>query len=116
LRAVEATSHFEQCIASVCQATLLFDRIVKLADKSDIDDARYTAIRKIWNRSKHFDEDLEKSEVDDKGIVAPVWLTNTGISCMTAEITFGEVHSYLTDLLKLFTSAFDTPRAPTASG
>jgi hypothetical protein len=106
LQALNATTHFEQCVGSGCQAALLFDRLVKLAKLPPVDDERWNNLRKIWNRSKHFDEDLEDSDVENAGITAPVWLTNHGLSSAKANIRFVDLHSFLAELLNLFTSAF----------
>jgi hypothetical protein len=51
----------------------------------------------IWNRSKHFDEDLANKLVAD--ISAPVWLTNDKISCTKTSLGFDELHSSLADML-----------------
>jgi hypothetical protein len=110
LRALDATTHFEQCIASTAQAHLLFNQMAKFAQVAEHDDERCDKIRKIWNRSKHFDEDLAKPNV---GLVAPVWLTNTGVaSATTATLTFDELHSVLSELLKVFTTTLDALQAP----
>jgi hypothetical protein len=43
-------------------------------------------------------------KLTDAEITAPVWLTNDGISSVTATITFNELHSVLTDLLAVLKS------------
>jgi hypothetical protein len=105
LQATDAASHFEQCIGSACQAAALFSRLVVLAGDSKLNDARYERMKKIWNRSKHFDEDLVAPTVGDAAITAPVWLTNVKISCREASITFEELHSFLSELLALLKGA-----------
>jgi hypothetical protein len=105
LQATDAASHFEQCIGSACQAAALFSRLVVLAGDSELNDARYKRMKKIWNRSKHFDDDLVDPKVGDAAITAPVWLTNVEISCREASITFEELHSFLSELLALLKSA-----------
>jgi hypothetical protein len=104
LQAMIATTHFEQCIASACQATAFFQRLVDLAGRPKVDDDRVERLRRIFNRSKHFDEDLVDVTIADAEITAPVWLTNYGISSANASVTFEELHSLLTDLLKIFKS------------
>jgi hypothetical protein len=59
-------------------------------------------LRLIWNRSKHFDEDLIIPNKTDADITAPVWRTNHGMSSTRASVTFNELHSLLSDLLKIF--------------
>jgi hypothetical protein len=102
LQAMKAATHFEQSIASVCQATALFERLTKLSGQPKLDDDRASRLRLIWNRSKHFDEDLKNPNKTDADITAPVWLTNQGISSTRASVTFDELHSLLSDLLKIF--------------
>lgn len=105
LQAMDATTRFEQCVASACQAIALFHRVVALAKQPKIADHREHRLRKIWNRSKHFDEDLVDPDIANTDISAPVWLTNKGICCIEAEITFEELHGFLGDLLNIFKSA-----------
>jgi hypothetical protein len=107
LRALDATTHFEQCIASAAQANLLFDRLVSMAKQPEVNDDRCDRIRKIWNRSKHFDEDLADPKAD---LSAPVWLTNTTIESTAGKVTFEELRSVLIDLLKVFKQTFATAR------
>jgi hypothetical protein len=103
LRALDAITHFEQCIASAAQADLLFERMIAFANLPKVDVDRCNKIRLIWNRSKHFDEDLKNPTVD---LISPVWLTNTAIASSRAVVTFDELHSVLTDLLSVFTKTF----------
>jgi len=112
LQALEATTHFEQCIASACQAANLFKSIVKLAAAPEVQDDRHRRLIAIWNRSKHFDEDItnpRRPGWGDAEIIAPVWLTNEGVSCADASITFEELHSFLIDLQNLFKSFAELP-------
>jgi hypothetical protein len=114
LVALRATTHFEQCIASAYEATLLMRGIIKLTSpnsafpKQDEEEN----LRKIWNRSKHFDQDLTAAtQRVTPDITAPVWLTNEGIECTTATITFRELETALGDLLaNLKFVAEDLPR------
>lgn len=106
LRALDATTHFEQCIASAAQADLMFDRLVSSLDfQQQLGDARSENIRKLWNRSKHFDEDLAKLKAKVE-LSAPVWLTNTGLVSTAAALTFEELRSFLCDLLRVFEASF----------
>jgi hypothetical protein len=110
LLAMRATTHFEQCVASICQAAALLDRIIAVTAPNsppEPEDDREQRLKLIWNRSKHFEDDLGRRWLADAEVTAPVWLTNQGISCSTyalrqapaASITFEEVHSFLTSLL-----------------
>jgi hypothetical protein len=106
LQAMNATTHFEQSIASACQATALFERLIKLASQSKLDDDRTPRLKLIWNRSKHFDEDLVDRKIADAEITAPVWLTNHGISSTEASVTFDELHSHKAETPCGFVSTF----------
>jgi hypothetical protein len=99
LEATTATTYFEHCVASACQAIALFNRLIELAKQPKLDDDRAERLRKIWNRSKHFDEDLMGDARSTSNIVAPVWLTNVDISSTIASVTFDELHSLLRELL-----------------
>jgi hypothetical protein len=104
LQALTATTHFEQSIELACQATAFLKRMIVLANAPPLDDDRAERLRKICNRSKHFDEDLVDKKIPDADITAPVWLTNNGISSTKASVTFDELHSVLTELLAIFKS------------
>ena len=104
LLAMRAATHFEQCVASVCQAGSLLNRINQLAgspeESTEPQDNREDRLRRIWNRSKHFDDDLGGKRLTDAEVTAPVWLTNHGISSTKASISFVELHSLLTEPLE----------------
>lgn len=116
LVALRAVTHFEHCIASACQAVALFERLANVAnahDHSAPPDSRdrERRLKLIWNRAKHFDEDIISPNMAAEDITAPVWLTNTGISAETATLTWLEMHTLLTEqqeVLKFF--AEDLPR------
>jgi hypothetical protein len=80
LQAMRSTTHFEQCVGSACQAGALLGRIYELTGEPPPRDEREGRLRKIWNRSKHFDEDVIDHKVSSAEITAPVWLTNHGIT------------------------------------
>lgn len=116
LVALRATTHFEHCIGSASQAAALLDRLVDAANArapSDPFDShdREQRLKRIWNRAKHFDEDIMSPRLAAEDIAAPVWLTNTGISSENAMVTWAELCSVLTEqqeALKFF--AEDLPR------
>ena len=101
LIALRATTHFEHCIGSASQAAALLDRLIDVAnarDPSEPPDSRDREhrLRKIWNRAKHFDEDIMSPTMAAEDITAPVWLTNAGISAETATVTWVEIQNVLT--------------------
>ncbi len=102
LIALRAATHFEHCIGSASQAAALLDRLLDVAnarDPSEPPDSRdrERRLKLIWNRAKHFDEDIMSPKMAAEDITAPVWLTNTGISAETATVTWLEIHSVLTE-------------------
>jgi hypothetical protein len=98
LQAMRATTHFESCVGSAYQACALLGRISELVAEPAPKDEREERLRKIWNRSKHFDEDVIDHKVSNTEITAPVWLSNHGISATTASVSFNELHSALIEL------------------
>lgn len=101
LRAMRATTHFEQCIASACQASGFITRINAILDPASFGgkDDRAVRLKKMWNRSKHFDEDLDKPSLPSAEITAPIWVTNQGLESTSVSVTFEELHSVMVDLL-----------------
>jgi hypothetical protein len=102
LVALRAATHFEHCIGSASQAAALLDRLIDVAnarDPSDPPDSRdrERRLKLIWNRAKHFEEDIMSPKMAAEDITAPVWLTNTGISAEPATVTWVEIHSVLTE-------------------
>lgn len=116
LVALRATTHFEHCIGSAAQAAALLDCLIVAADAHDPSEPpdssdRKGRVKKIWNRAKHFDEDIVSPDRGAENITAPVWLTNTGISSETATVTWLELHSVLTEqqeALKFFAEDLPT--------
>jgi hypothetical protein len=102
LVALRAATHFEHCIGSASQAAALFERLIDVVngrDPSEPPDSRdrERRLKLIWNRAKHFDEDIMSPTIGAEDITAPVWLTNTGISAETATVTWVEIHGVLTE-------------------
>lgn len=105
LQALEATTHFEQCLASAYQAATLGHATEKLAGASPFKDVLMQRVYKLWNRSKHFDEDLTNPRNPGWAapeIIAPIWLTNYGVSSANGSLTFQELHSFVTELRTVF--------------
>jgi hypothetical protein len=100
LIAMRATTHFEQSIISASQAVGFIAVIGKLGKSPPLQDDRMERIRKIANRSKHFDEDIEQGKTKNTDITAPVWITNEGVSSVPASVTFQEFHAVLTELIQ----------------
>lgn len=102
LRALQAATHFEQCVGSICQAAALLTGLINRIPNTPPPepDNREARLKLIWNRAKHFDDDIEKRKNNTtEDITAPVWLTNDGIECTRATVTFDELHAVLLELL-----------------
>ena len=57
-------------------------------------------VRKIYNTSKHMDQRIRDGELPEKGTCA-IWITNNGVECTDATITFVELKDFLIELSKL---------------
>ncbi|WP_200291384.1 hypothetical protein [Rhodospirillum rubrum] len=85
LQAFCAVTHFEQCIGSAYMACTFQRCLMSLLeemfqiDKCDANKDVEDRLKDIWNRAKHFDEDIAGDKIAND-LIAPVWLTNTGIS------------------------------------
>jgi len=115
-----ALSHFEQCVGSVYHGVELFGKIskwlvpshplpFKKGDGSDLE-----RLNLINNFIKHFAP--EKAEATS----APVWITNTGLECATANLSFDELAENIKALWQLNQEMFiEIPRkasAPASGG
>ena len=101
LRALDATTSFEQCMVSATQVIAFLGRLVDLSGSEKFTDDRAERLRLIANRSKHFDEDLIDTKITNSDITAPVWLTNNDICCTKASVSYLKLHSLLNDLLSI---------------
>ena len=57
-------------------------------------------VRKIYNASKHMDQRISDGKLPEKGTCA-IWITNNGIECNNAAITFVELKDILIGLSNL---------------
>jgi hypothetical protein len=103
---LKAVTHFEQAIASICISLLSLRQVIKCASPHEkniiFTDGRfakippgnvtkYDRLKEIYNRSKHFDEDIAEAKTPSEMLPSPVWVTNLGIKCSTAEVSFQEL-------------------------
>jgi len=111
---LSALTHFEQCIGSVWQAAELFNRmehrvlskdtkkltLYKQGEESDLE-----RINTLNNVSKHFNaEQAEQSST-------PVWITNEGLKCANATLSFDELRENLLALSEAARQTFvEIPR------
>lgn len=99
---LRATIHFEHCIGSASQAVALLENLISVANARETSDppasnGRERRLKQIWNRAKHFDEDIMPPRMAPENITAPVWLTNTGISSQKATVTWMELYNALAE-------------------
>jgi hypothetical protein len=64
----------------------------QLFDKSD--GSKEERLNKIYNTSKHMHERIEKGQMPEKATTA-VWITNSGLECIDAALSFGELEELL---------------------
>lgn len=97
LAALRALSHFEQSAAALYQAAILLTRIKpgQLFNKGD--GSSVECLNKIYNRSKHFEEG---GTFAGAAPATPIWLTNEGLECSDAALTFVELHEMVVELTK----------------
>jgi len=92
---LSALTHFEQCLSAIWQAAELFNRmehkvlgrdlnnldLFKRGDNSDLE-----RINKLNNVARHF------SAKQAEQTSTPIWITNVGLKCADAALTFDELH------------------------
>jgi hypothetical protein len=95
---LSALTHFEQCLSSIWQAAELFNRmehkvlgtdlqkltLFKKGDNSDLE-----RINKLNNAAKHF------SAMQAEQTSTPIWITNVGLKCADATLSFDELNDNL---------------------
>jgi hypothetical protein len=93
-----ALTHFEQCLSSLWQAAELFNRmerkvlgtdsmkltLYKKGDNSDLE-----RINKLNNVAKHF------CAIQAEQTSTPIWITNVGLKCAEAALSFDEIYDNL---------------------
>lgn len=96
-----ALSKFENCVLQTylsiaCLNSLhhIIPELQPVFRKGDNSD--YDRLRLLSNRIKHFDEDIvEAARLNITPPISPVWITNSGLDCTNASITFDELASIL---------------------
>ena len=96
----QALNHFETLFAQLYQAYLLLKSATKLKLFKKDDNSELDRVNKIYNVSKHMYERIENGKLPEKGTCA-IWITNNGIECNNAAITFVELKDILIELSKL---------------
>ena len=102
-----ALAHFEDCIINGYIAIVCLNGLGTHFRRSDPsapavfipgDGSDYDRLRKLNNRIKHFDEDVEKAVASGSAAtpLAPVWITNDGLEASTASLSFIELADILT--------------------
>jgi len=95
--ALAALSHFEQSVAALYQAATLLKSLVNGPPLfASNDGSVMDRLNKIYNRSKHFEEGPGSIAPPP----APVWLTNDGLECSNAAVTFSELRDLILDFTR----------------
>lgn len=106
-----AITHFEQCIGQVWQAVALHNRMEHAILNSGVRRiTAYTAgegsdlerTHMLYNVIKHFD-------VDQAAVASsPIWITNSGLKCNSAFVSFAELEETITSLVAVAEEIFVT--------
>lgn len=97
----KALSHFETCVLHAYTAVLLLEAIGRAVGAPPMfetdDGSNYDRLNKHANRIKHFDEDVLKDDGAPYSAfpVSPVWITNNGLECATAALSFVELRDII---------------------
>jgi hypothetical protein len=98
-----AISFFETCAVHAVAATLCAGTIVESLKQAASTDDRVNRLRLIANSVRHFDEEVfgkkDNRRIQKSFGISPVWVTNVGVACKKAEVTFVELRSVLKELL-----------------
>jgi hypothetical protein len=97
LAALRALSRFEQSAAALYQAATLLACIKPGPLFKKGDGSSMERLNAIYNRSKHFEEG---ATFTGTAPATPIWLTNEGLECSDAALTFTELHEMIVDLTK----------------
>jgi hypothetical protein len=75
------------CLGGAAKAFGVTANLIKKGDSSD-----YDRLRRLNNRIKHFDEDVEAALISNRSVpTTPLWITNDSIECSEAKLTFCEL-------------------------
>jgi hypothetical protein len=101
----QAVAHFENCIFHLYLAVLCNRQLLALVGEPSFfkpgDKSAYDRLRILFNRVKHFDEDIDTLEPTSTDmLLRPLWLTNDGLECKQGVLSFAE-------FLELIIAAFD---------
>jgi hypothetical protein len=113
-RYLAALTHLEQCLSALWQAAELFNRMeqkvlgtasnnLTLYNKGDNSDLE--RINKLNNVAKHF------SAIRAEQTSSPIWITNAGLKCAEASLSFDEIYDNLMALSEVARQTFvEIPR------
>lgn len=104
---IKALAHFENFIFKCATAFYLIGRCLQKLPESIGDEGEIVRLFKIYNRLKHFDEDLaghrktSRLARSDLSITAPMWITNEGIESEKYKLEWHEIVEMM-EYLKMF--------------
>ena len=93
-----AVLHFEIALAHTYQAYMLGKNMAgeeKLFDKKD--NTPLQRLNSIYNKTKHIDDLISKGQLPENWTI-PIWLTNEGLECTEARLSFEEFADMLIEL------------------
>jgi hypothetical protein len=99
IRAYErSVGHFENCLFHLYLSILSINRLLELIDAGRLfelcDGSPYDRLRELFNRVKHFDEDITTGQSEP---LRPIWITNDGLECARASLRFSELFDLIKD-------------------
>lgn len=123
----DAVSKIENCVFHAYLSLRYLEVIAKSGNKALFEknaESTYVRLKHIYNRIKHFDEDIANSLEEEKSVTSyAVWLTDTSIfstACHRApvsSITYNELFDIITavgeNLQAILAAVFTDNKAPT---
>ncbi len=93
-RYFRALLNFENCVEQLYQGMKLLSTASKIPFFENADGSKEERLNIIFNTSKHMDERIEKGKMPPEATSA-IWITNLGIECEQAKLSFGEIEELL---------------------
>ena len=108
-----ALRHFEAAAAGTYQALSLGSSLIAparpLFDKKKDGDTDFARLERVYVHSKHADELFDSKQVN-RDLTLTVWLTNEGLKCAQAVVTYLELTDMLTMLGRVARDLVDPSR------
>ena len=107
---LRAVYHFESFLSQAWQGYTILGRLLSKKPFEQGEDSPLERLNVLHNKSKHTDSAIESGEVPGDTTM-PIWLTNEGIECAEAALTYQEMREILVDLAAYATRLSNPPVA-----